>query len=71
MTTETTGAPGRAMGVTTGAAGRGVKRGASLRDAGLAALLGLGLVWLAGFAGADALHAAAHDTRHSTGFPCH
>lgn len=44
---------------------------ATLRDVAVAALLGLGLVWLAGFAGADALHATAHDTRHSTGFPCH
>ena len=49
----------------------GTARGATLRDVAMAALLGLGLVWLAGLAGAHALHAAAHDTRHSTGFPCH
>lgn len=62
MTTQTAGALG---------AHKDMARGATLRDAAVAALLGLGLVWLAGFASADALHAAAHDTRHSTGFPCH
>jgi cobalt transporter subunit CbtB len=36
-----------------------------------AALLGLALIYLAGFAHADALHDGAHDTRHSTAFPCH
>jgi cobalt transporter subunit CbtB len=34
-------------------------------------LLGLGLVWAAGFANAEALHNAAHDSRHSLVFPCH
>ena len=48
-----------------------VRGAASLRDLAAAALLGLGLVWLAGFAGADALHAAGHDARHASGFPCH
>jgi cobalt transporter subunit CbtB len=36
-----------------------------------AALLGLALVYLAGFAQADALHDGAHDARHSAAFPCH
>ena len=36
-----------------------------------AALLGLGLVYVAGFADADALHDNAHDTRHAANFPCH
>lgn len=67
MTTQTTGAPSAMAGNEREAAARG----ASLRDVAAAALLGLGLVGLAGFAGADALHAAAHDTRHATGFPCH
>lgn len=45
---------------------------ASLAVAALTtALLGIGLVVLAGHAQADALHAAAHDVRHATGFPCH
>jgi cobalt transporter subunit CbtB len=36
-----------------------------------AALLGLGLVFAAGFAEATALHDAAHDQRHAIAFPCH
>jgi cobalt transporter subunit CbtB len=36
-----------------------------------AALLGLGLVFAAGFANATALHDAAHDQRHAIAFPCH
>ena len=37
----------------------------------VAALLGLGLVFMAGFAPASALHNAAHDFRHTQNFPCH
>ena len=37
----------------------------------LAAFLGLGLVFCAGFAPALALHNAAHDFRHTQNFPCH
>ena len=37
----------------------------------LLALFGLSLVWASGFANADALHNAAHDSRHSLIFPCH
>lgn len=37
----------------------------------LAALLGLGLLYAAGFAEMDVLHNAAHDARHSAAFPCH
>ena len=37
----------------------------------IAALLGLGIVVLTGHVQADALHAAAHDVRHASGFPCH
>ena len=36
-----------------------------------AALLGLGIITMAGHVQADALHDAAHDVRHATGFPCH
>jgi cobalt transporter subunit CbtB len=36
-----------------------------------AALLGFGIVFLAGHAQSSALHDAAHDIRHGTGFPCH
>lgn len=34
-------------------------------------LLGVALIFIAGFAPVDALHNAAHDTRHSAAFPCH
>ncbi|PZP40832.1 MAG: hypothetical protein DI601_23195 [Azospirillum brasilense] len=37
----------------------------------LSATLGAVLLWGVGFAHANALHNAAHDTRHSNGFPCH
>lgn len=33
--------------------------------------LGLGVLFLAGHVQASALHDAAHDVRHATGFPCH
>jgi len=36
-----------------------------------AALLGLGLMFVAGHVQANGLHDAAHDMRHATGFPCH
>lgn len=35
------------------------------------ALLGMALLFLTGFGGASVLHDAAHDVRHSIGFPCH
>jgi cobalt transporter subunit CbtB len=34
-------------------------------------LMGLSLVYFAGFSHLDLIHNAAHDTRHSSGFPCH
>lgn len=37
----------------------------------LGALFGLFLVFGVGFAHPDAIHNAAHDTRHSFAFPCH
>ncbi len=37
----------------------------------MAALLGAFLVWGVGFSHSDVLHNAAHDARHSIGFPCH
>ncbi|MDZ4068078.1 MAG: CbtB domain-containing protein [Tabrizicola sp.] len=46
------------------------------QSAGLASPLtamavGLALLFMGGFAGAEVLHNSAHDTRHATGFPCH
>jgi cobalt transporter subunit CbtB len=42
-----------------------------LMPALLAVCFGLLLVYVAGFAGIEALHNAAHDTRHAAAFPCH
>lgn len=36
-----------------------------------AALIGFGIITLAGHVQAETLHDAAHDVRHATGFPCH
>ena len=36
-----------------------------------ASLLVLCLVYFAGFSHIEAVHNAAHDTRHSAAFPCH
>lgn len=35
------------------------------------AALGFALLFVAGHAQSAALHDAAHDMRHATGFPCH
>ena len=37
----------------------------------LAALIGLAVIVAAGHVQSAALHDAAHDVRHATGFPCH
>ena len=36
-----------------------------------AAVLGVTLITITGHVQAAALHDAAHDVRHATGFPCH
>ena len=36
-----------------------------------AIILGVFVVGFAGFSQIDAVHNAAHDTRHANGFPCH
>jgi cobalt transporter subunit CbtB len=46
-------------------------RSETVAAAFLAALLGAIVIWGVGFSHIDVLHNAAHDTRHSTGFPCH
>lgn len=43
----------------------------SARDILLVACLGAALLFVAGLAQSETLHDAAHDVRHSTGFPCH
>ena len=37
----------------------------------VAIALGVTILSVVGFAPNDFVHAAAHDVRHSTGFPCH
>ena len=37
----------------------------------LAAICGLGILWVVGFSELDILHSAAHDIRHSNALPCH
>jgi cobalt transporter subunit CbtB len=34
-------------------------------------LFGCVILYFAGFSNLPQLHAAAHDTRHASGFPCH
>lgn len=43
----------------------------SLKAAFVALIIGLGLVYGAGFANSEGVHDAAHDSRHSLSFPCH
>ena len=50
---------------------RTTERSEARRAAGIALILGLGLVFLTGFAYPEVIHNAAHDTRHSLSFPCH
>jgi cobalt transporter subunit CbtB len=43
----------------------------TLAQALFTAGLGLAILWAVGFSQFSPLHNAAHDTRHSNGFPCH
>lgn len=55
-----------------GLAGPAVGATAGTRiGAAFAILLGLVVVGFVGFSHIDVVHNAAHDTRHSNGFPCH
>ncbi len=44
---------------------------AALWPAVAAIALGFAVLYVVGFAGAETIHNAAHDTRHSLNFPCH
>lgn len=44
---------------------------ARLGRSGVLALMGLALVFVAGFAQPELLHNATHDARHAFAFPCH
>ena len=43
----------------------------SALGAALAAMLGVLIIGVVGFSHVEAFHNAAHDVRHSNGFPCH
>ena len=47
------------------------RRVEAIRPAIGAALLGALIIFFVGFAQPQALHDAAHDTRHAQAFPCH
>ena len=53
------------------AAGRALPRARTWPAALVAVLLGVVILYGVGFASTPLLHNAAHDTRHSQGFPCH
>jgi len=46
-------------------------RSAVIVAASLTMLLGCIVIWGVGFSPIAVLHNAAHDVRHSNGFPCH
>lgn len=48
-----------------------VATASNVKAAVLASVLGLALLYGMGFAPLQALHNAAHDSRHSASFPCH
>jgi len=50
---------------------RTVGRSETLIAALFAAPLGLIVIWGVGFSHIAVVHNAAHDVRHSNGFPCH
>ena len=49
----------------------GIRSRTRLWPAATAIALGFAILYLVGFAGAAAIHDAAHDSRHSLNFPCH
>jgi len=48
-----------------------IKRADAVMGAALAAMLGVLIIGLVGFSHVEVFHNAAHDVRHSNGFPCH
>ncbi|MFI5000122.1 MAG: CbtB domain-containing protein [Reyranellales bacterium] len=59
------------MATTTASVLRVSERSEVLRAAFVALALGIGLVFLTGFASPELIHNAAHDVRHGLSFPCH
>ena len=48
-----------------------LERAEVMKAAMVALVLGLGLLFLTGFAQPEVIHNAAHDVRHGLSFPCH
>ena len=48
-----------------------IRRADSVLGAAMAAMLGVLIIGVVGFSHLEVAHNAAHDTRHSNGFPCH
>lgn len=57
--------------MTTTTASASAKTTSTLAPIVFVALVGAFLVFLTGLAQSQTLHDAAHDVRHSSGFPCH
>ena len=57
--------------VVTGSASRPIEIAGTRLTALIAAALGALVIWVVGFSHVEAVHNAAHDTRHSNAFPCH
>ena len=51
--------------------GRRLGKLAGLWPVAIAVALGFSILYVVGFAGAETIHNAAHDARHSMNFPCH
>jgi cobalt transporter subunit CbtB len=59
------------IGSRTRAGSQASSRSQALVAAVFAAFLGAFVIWGVGFSPIDIVHNAAHDTRHSSAFPCH
>ncbi len=47
------------------------KKSSTVVQSSFAIMFGLFVLGMTGFANIDAVHNAAHDTRHAAAFPCH
>ena len=50
---------------------KSLDRTEALKATMVALVLGVGLLFLTGFAQPEVIHNAAHDVRHGLSFPCH
>lgn len=71
MTTQTPTDPSVPVTATASRAPARARLTAEVLGIGAAALAGVALIFVAGFAEASGVHDFAHDQRHSLAFPCH